>query len=164
MRGRVSADVNGGRHAGTCQGGFFISANRRWHPDSSHGNQAQTRAHYDKFHPACDPPKVSPILDMCHSELLSRAPGRERRGANGFLKESFITGLGEGARADTTHQCSIACLTLLPFIAPFLLRLSYHLSSRHLAGGKNTTHTHKHTHAFGLCSLSSLGMICHLIN
>lgn len=86
------------------------------------------------------------MLDMCHSELLSRAPGRERRGANGFLKESFITGLGEGARADTTHQCSVACLTLLPFIAPFLLRLSRHLSSRRLSPAEKTPRAHTNTH------------------
>lgn len=89
--------------------------------------------------------------------------GLERQGVNGFLTESFIRDSGEGSQTDTAHQCSRACITLLPFITPFLLRFSRHLSSRHLPPVEKST-AHTHTHVSGMCSLTSLGIFCHLIN
>lgn len=106
MRGRVCADVNGGRHAGTCQGGFLSLQIVAGVPiPLTVIRHRVARATANSVPPSRDPPMASPILDMCHSKLLSRAPGRERRGANGFLKESFITGLGR--RSPSRHNTSV---------------------------------------------------------
>lgn len=157
MRGRVSADVNGGRHAGSRRGGFLSPqiVGGILIPLAVIRHSSPSCVHRDGFHPGCDPADVPPTLDMCHSKLLSRPAGRERRGVNGFLTESFITDLDDGAQADTSHQCSGACFTLLPFIAPFLLQLSHHLSSRRLPPVEKKHHTHTpldgaHYHLWGL--------------